>query len=47
MEQTKELLLESARASLSEMKECDLLSAVDYMDIVDLGELSLIAWRVI
>ncbi len=47
MDVTKEILEETSRSVMSEMKEEDLLAALNQLEVVDIGELSLIAWRVI
>ena len=47
MEATRDMLWNIARDNMSEMEDADLLAAIQELDIVDLGELSVIAWRVI
>ncbi|MHA6534315.1 hypothetical protein [Paenibacillus sp. BAC0078] len=47
MEATREMLWDIARDNMAEMEDADLLAAIQELDIVDLGELSVIAWRVI
>lgn len=43
MEATRELLWDIARDNMAEMEDADLLAAIQELDIVDLGELSVIA----
>ncbi|MDO3409720.1 hypothetical protein QWJ34_08080 [Saccharibacillus sp. CPCC 101409] len=47
MDVTKEMLWDIARDNMKEMEDADLLAAIQELDVVDLGELSVIAWRVI
>lgn len=43
----EEIREEAPKAEGTEMREQDLLAVLEQMEITDIGELSMVAWRVI